>query len=134
MRKGRQLRPVAPGKRRGIFLLPANGAKIYLNPTERTLYHLFMAHPEGIAAENLLLYWQELQQIYSQESRYDDSNLRDNALESLCAESKTVFYSNISRIKKKFITALGTRAAAGYIIKRCPDGLYRTRAMLSLAL
>jgi hypothetical protein len=134
MRKNRKIQLVVSGKRRGVFLLPAEDAEIYLNPTERTLYRLFLAHPEGIAAENLLQYWQELQQIYAQESRYDDSTLRDNAMESLCAESKTVFYSNISRLKKIFVTALGARAASGYIIKRWRDGLYRTRATLSLPL
>jgi hypothetical protein len=51
-------------------------------------------------------------------------------MESLCSESKTVFYSNISRIKRKFVEALGSRKAAGYYIKRYADGLYRTKATL----
>jgi hypothetical protein len=42
-----------------------------------------------------------------------------------------VFYSNISRIKKKFIEAVGARKAAGYYIKRGADGHYRTRAVLA---
>lgn len=50
---------------------------------------------------------------------------------SLCDESHTVFYSTVSRIKKKFITAFGgVRKARPYIIARGKDGLYRTRATL----
>jgi len=90
-----------------------------------------MAHPEGLQADDLVLFWQELCDIYAHESHFDDPELRENALVSLCSESKCVFYSNISRIKKKFVERLGARKAAGYYIKRCPDGRYRTRAVLA---
>ena len=118
------------GHRRGIILLPEENMYVVLNPMERTLYRLFLAHPEGIAADYLLVHWQELIRIYEQESRFDDLPLRENALESLCAESKTVFYSNVSRIKKKFNSVLGARKAAPYIIRRAADGHYKTRASL----
>ena len=118
------------GQRRGIILLPEENIYIKLNPMERTLYRLFISHPEGITSDSILAYWQELCGIYAQESCFDDQPLRDNAMESLCSESKTVFYSTVSRIKKKFVTALGVRKAAPYIIKRNADGLYRIRATL----
>ena len=118
------------GQRRGFILLPEENRHVVLNPMERTLYRLFLAHPEGLPADGLILHWQELCDIYESESHFDDKPLRDNALESLCAESKRVFYADISRIKKKFVTALGTRKAAPYIIKRDKSGLYRTRATL----
>jgi len=121
------------GKYRGRILLPEAGLEIYFNPMERTLLSLFLAHPEGILANNLLLHWQELQSLYERESLYDDPGLRDDALESLCAESKRVFYSNISRIKRKFVAALGARKARGYYIKRYSNGLYRTLATLTVA-
>ena len=57
--------------------------------------------------------------------------LRENVLVSLCSESKRVFYSNISRIKKKLIDAVGARKAAGYYIKRNKAGVYRTNAILT---
>ena len=105
---GKHTISIAPGigKYRGHVLLPEADLKIYLNPVERTLFCLFLAHPEGILADDLLLHWQELQSLYERESLYDDPGLRDDALESLCAESKRVFYPNISRIKNKFVAAL----------------------------
>ena len=102
-----------------------------LNPIERTLYRLFLSHPEGIAADDLLACWKELCRLYEQESCFDDKPLRENALESLCSESKKVFYANISRIKRKFVNALGTRKAKHYFIARNASGLYRTHATLA---
>ena len=130
MAGGRNNRTVAPECRRGRFLLISEGIVIHLNPAESTLFRLFLSHPEGIAADDLLIHWQELCSIYEFESRYDSPDLREDVLESLCAESKIVFYSNVSRIKKKIVEAVGARKAAGYYIKRGPDGIYRTKAVL----
>lgn len=90
-----------------------------------------MAHPSGICADDLILHWQELNDIYAHESRFDDPELRESALASLCAESKRVFYCNISRIKRKFVKVLGAKKAAGYYIKRNKSGLYRTNAVFT---
>lgn len=116
--------------KRGAVALPGENVALRFNPIERTLYRLFTCHPEGIAADQLPSHWLELSRIYAKESCFDDTPLRVNALESLCDESKIVFYSNISRIKKKFVDALGARKAMPYIIKRDKAGLYRTRATL----
>ena len=99
---------------------------ISLNPIERTLYNLFLAHPEGIHSDNLVLHWKELCLTYSRESHYDDPDLREEKIESLCAESKTVFYTNVSRIKKKFVKVLGSRTSKSIIIRRNQkSGLYK---------
>ena len=126
----RKRHSIVIGQRRGIILLPDERMYIVLNPMERTLFRLFLSHPDGIPADSLLAYWKELCHIYEQESCFDEKQLREDALESLCSESKKVFYSTISRIKKKFISALGTRKASPYIIARDKTGHYRTRATL----
>ena len=132
MSKSVHIKSVVPVGRRGWFSLPELGAQLCLNPTEATLFRLFLAHPEGLLADDLVLHWQELSDIYARESRFDDPDLREDALVSLCSESKRVFYANISRIKRKFIDAIGARKAAGYYIKRDKDGVYRTKAVLTL--
>jgi hypothetical protein len=115
--------------REGSVALPDEGAQVALNPMERTLYRLFLAHPEGISADNLLLHWQELCDIYARESCFDDPDIREAKLESLCGESKKVFYSTVSRIKKKMVAAVGPWRAEAYIIKN-EGGVYKTRAVL----
>ena len=125
------IRPVATGKYRGAFLLPSEKCSpVLLNPSESALFRLFLAHPEGIASDNLLSHWNELCHIYSQESLFDESSRQEDVLEALCSESKRNFYPIVSRIKSKFVRTLGARKAAGYYIKRGPDGLYRTKAVL----
>ncbi|MBR5033716.1 MAG: hypothetical protein IKX71_00245 [Bacteroidales bacterium] len=116
------------GVRRGIVFVPDECADVRLNPMEITIYRLFLAHPEGIPAGSLIDHWEELRTVYEHESKYDSKQLMDSVIDSICAESKTVFYSNISRIKKKFVDVLGRRKASPYIIKREKDGLYRIRA------
>ena len=111
-------------------LLPDEGAQVTLNPMERTLYRLFLAHPEGILADDLVLHWKELGQIYAKESCFDDPDIREAKLESLCRESKRVFYSTVSRIKKKMVTALGLWRAGAYIIKN-EGGVYKVNAKLT---
>lgn len=115
--------------RKGTVVLPVEGAQITLNPMERTLYRLFLAHPEGISADDLVLHWKELCDIYAKESCFDDPDIREAKLESLCGESKRVFYSTVSRIKKKMVAALGPWRVGAYIINN-EGGVYRVKARL----
>lgn len=132
-----ELQGAGPGRvamswRKGTVELPDERAQVTLNPMERTLYRLFLAHPEGISADDLVLHWKELCDIYSKESCFDDPDIRAAKLESLCGESKKVFYSTVSRIKKKFIDKLGLWRAGAYIIKN-EGGVYKTNAKLTIS-
>ena len=116
---------IISGPHPGEFHLPDDDRQIYLNPMERTIYLFFLNHPEGIQTKSLPILWQELYKLYAHESVFDDKKLMLNIIESLCGKSKKVFYTNISRIKRKFINALGVRKAQSHIIIRHPDGRYR---------
>ena len=122
--------PIIPGPLPGQFHLPDDNTIVYLNPIERTLYQLFINHPEGIQADALPLHWQELYRLYAHESVFDNKQLMLGTIQNLCGESKIIFYTSISRIKKKFTSTLGTRKASPYIIKRDKSGYYKTRATL----
>lgn len=129
-----ELQGSGPGRvkmmwRNGTMELPDEGMQVTLNPMERTLYRLFLAHQEGISADDLLLHWQELRDIYAKESCFDDPDIREAKLVSLCAESKRVFYSTVSRIKKKFVEKLAPWRARAYIIQN-EGGVYKTYAKL----
>ena len=89
-----------------------------------------LKNPEGISACNLLLHWKELCEIYAKESWFDDPAIREEKLESLCAEDKKVFYATVSRIKKKFVAAVGPCRADAYIIRKNGDGVYCLNATL----
>ena len=109
----------------GHIFFPDYRVKVYLNPVERTLYSLFLNHPEGISSDDLVVHWKEICRIYSRESSFSDSNFREDKIESLCSESKTVFYATVSRIKRKFCDAVGNLNAETVIIKKGKGGKYR---------
>ncbi|MBO5629696.1 MAG: hypothetical protein J5965_11555 [Aeriscardovia sp.] len=113
----------------GHISFPNHRVKVYLNPVERTLYSLFLNHPEGITSDDLVLHWKELCRIYSRESSFADSNFREDKIESLCAESKTVFYATVSRIKRKFRDVLGDQNAEPFIIKKEKGGRYKVESV-----
>ena len=113
----------------GMLVLPDEGnVKIRLTPMERTLYILFLRYPEGINADELWRYWDELCDIYGSQTVYDDKDLIEYAVEGICDEEKVTWYTNVSRIKRKVSEKLGKRAAEQYIIRRGTDGLYRIDA------
>lgn len=60
MARPRKQYRLVPGPQPGDFHLPDGSATVYFNPVERTLYKLFMNHPDGIPVNALPLYWQEL--------------------------------------------------------------------------
>lgn len=113
----------------GMLVLPdAGDIKIKLTPMERTLYILFLRYPEGINADELWRYWDELCDIYGSQMVYDDKDLIEDAVEGICDEEKVTWYTNVSRIKRKITDKLGKRTAEQYIIRRGKDGLYRIEA------
>ena len=115
-----------------MLVLPdEDGVQIKLTPMERTLYILFLRYPEGINADELWRYWDELCNIYGSQMIYDDRSLIEDAVEGICDEEKVTWYTNVSRIKRKITDKLGKRAAEQYIIRRGPDSLYRIGAILS---
>ena len=125
--------PLKPGRAyintQGMLVLPdAGDIKIKLTPMERTLYILFLRYPDGINADELWRYWDELCKIYGSQMVYDDKDVIEDAVEGICDEEKVTWYTNVSRIKRKIIDKLGKRAAEQYIIKRGNDGLYRISA------
>ena len=113
----------------GMLVLPdEGGVQIRLTPMERTLYILFLRYPQGINADELWRYWDELCKIYGSQTVYDDINLIEDAVEGICDEEKVTWYTNVSRIKRKITDKLGRRTAEQYIIRRGEDGLYRISA------
>ena len=127
---GREENTVQLGRRKGVVLVPGLGIAVQFNAVEMTLYRLFLAHPEGVAAVDLVLHWKELCRLYQEESWFDEKNLREEKMESLCRESKRVFYSTVSRVKRKFVDAMGPWLAEPFIIKRAEGGIYKTDALL----
>ena len=112
--------------RNGILSLPDYGdVKIYLNPMERTLYTLLLRYDDGISADDIWMYYDELCGIYREQTRYDDPEQIEAAVDALCDDNRATLQTNISRIKKKLVDKVGKLAADQYAIVRGRDGAYR---------
>ena len=112
--------------RNGILSLPDYGdVKIYLNPVERTLYTLFLRYVDGVAAEDIWKYYDELCEIYRKQTVYDDPDQIEAAVDALCDDDRATLQTNVSRIKRKLVDKVGRLAADQYAIVRGRDGVYR---------
>ena len=109
----------------GTLSLLDYGRKVKLSPMERALYTLLLKHEEGILAEDMWKYYDELVGIYGRMTWFDDPQMIADAVDTLCDDSRVTFYSNLSRIKRKLTEAGGSGAAQRYAILRGKDNVYR---------
>ena len=111
---------------RGLLRLPDyGGVTVYLTPIERSLYFLILKYEQGISAEDLWMYYDELCGIYRAQTVYDDAERIEAAVDTLCDDSRAALQTTVSRIKRKIAEKLGKVAADRYAIVRGRDGVYR---------
>ena len=116
-------------ERNGILSLPDCGdVKIYLNPMERTLYTLILRYDNGISPDDIWMYYDEICDIYREQTVYDDPDQIEMAVDALCDDNRACLQTNISRIKRKLVDKIGKLAADQYAIVRGKDGVYRIAA------
>lgn len=108
----------------GVLSLSLN-KKVYLNPVERSLYILFLKHDQGISAKDIWQYYDELCEIYSHQTVYDEKDRIEAVVDALCDDNKATFHTNISRIKRKISDTVGKIEAEKYAIVRDKTGVYR---------
>jgi hypothetical protein len=109
----------------GVMNLLDYGATVRLNPVERALYTFFLKHEDGLRADDLWEYYDELVQIYRGMTRFEDPDAITDAIDAVLDDSRVTLYANLSRIKKKITLAAGRAAADKYAILRGKDDAYR---------
>ena len=103
---------------------------VRLTPAEITLYDVYLHHPEGIPADDLVLHWKELCSAYTKYTVHSGDTSVEDTMESLCSESKMYFYAIVSRIKRKMVAALGDEVAQTYYIRKKSGGTYSLDARI----
>ena len=100
------------------LLLPDYGnIEIKLTPLEKTLYLLYLNHPEGIAYHNLVDCKSEIKEIYSKLANTGEQAEIEERIEALINPLEGSAKEKISKIKQKFTNKLGAELAANYIIQ-----------------
>ena len=103
---------------RRFFLTELDDLEIKFTPLEKTVYHMFINHPEGITANCITDFKQELYDLYT--IFYNGDNLANfkNSIANLCDYLNPSMQEKISSIKRKIINSVGSNMAKYYIIEK----------------
>jgi hypothetical protein len=88
---------------------------ITLEPLPKTLYILFLHHPEGIVLKDIQLYEAELKKIYSNVSGRKNPTVIKRVLRSLIDPTENPLHKNLSIIRRSFTSKLNYNIARNYI-------------------
>ena len=99
-----------------IYLPDYNNMEIKMTPMAKSVYFLFLRHPEGIAFKDLPDYRNELREIYHSVSCYDDKNRMEQSINDVTDPTKNTINENASRIRKAFVSQFDNRLAENYYI------------------
>lgn len=106
-----------------------NGARVELTAMERSIYRLFLRHPEGIRLDMRWQYYSELLKIYGRESESSDIDWKEKRVDDLCEEDSGNFSSHISHIRRKLQAVLNPVDVERFCIKKHAGGIYRIGAL-----
>ena len=115
--RNKSVSPLLINKRHQIFLPNYENIEIKFTPLEKTLYFLFLKHPEGILMSNLFEHRQELNDIYTEIYSRGTLKEMERSIQDLSNATKNSASEKISSIKRKFTDSIGKNLIEPYIIK-----------------
>lgn len=99
-----------------IFLCDYNNMEITMGPLPKTVYFLYLRHPEGIAFSEMENHYDELLSIYkSITGREDMQSIRNSILDLTIPESNSL-NEKCSRIRQAFVTKINPDLARNYYV------------------
>ena len=104
------------GEMKKLFLKDLGNLEVRLNPKEKSVYMLFLDHPEGIHLQDLHKHYDKLKGYYSRFSNIEDPDRINGSLDRLLDLNTDNFHVVLSRIKRKFRKAVGDPMSRHYII------------------
>lgn len=105
------------GESKRIIFPELGNLEVKFTPLEKTLFLLYLNHPEGIRLVELSDFRPELKRIYAGLYNGSDPNMIDENITSLSNPLSNSASEKLSRIKSKLITALGSDLACFYYPK-----------------
>jgi len=101
--------------------------EVVLEPLMKTLFILFLKHPEGVTRSNIGDYETELSEIYTEITNKSDLSKVQKSIQSLIDISGKSFDEKISKIKKLLIDLLGDKLAHHYYISKSETEDYKIK-------
>ena len=93
-----------------IFIECLGMREITLQPLQKTIFILFLKHPEGILFKERAFYKDELLDIYARICPNTEQEMREHRIDQLISPDTNNFSENLSRINKKLEDILGSAA------------------------
>ena len=100
----------------GIFLDDFDFKEVKMDTLTKSVYFLFLNHPEGINFKDMGDHQRELENIYSSLSRRDDMDGIRRSVATLCNPLDNSINEKVSKVKKAFRDAVDDRIARFYYI------------------
>ncbi len=111
------------GVKKEIYFPQLGDLNVRLTPLEKTVYFLFMAHPEGIEMVDIPSHKNELMRIYKTLSIADEEDTITARVNQLCDPRDNSIHEKLAKIKAKFEQALGKESAKAFYISGPRAGL-----------
>ena len=105
------------GHTKKIFFTDFGGLELRLNPKEKSLYLLFLKHPEGINITDLPDHREELMKLYAPICNQSEPEILNRAIDVLINPFENDINVVISRINKKIKSAVGESLYDFYCIQ-----------------
>ena len=101
------------------ILLPAYGNMEIEMPTlSKVVYFFYLRHPEGLCFKDLVLYRDELLQIYYRLSTRTDLDKMEQSIDELIDTTRNSINEKVSRIRAAFVSQFDDSLARNYYITR----------------
>ena len=98
------------------ILLPYFKKEVELSHLTKSVYFLFLKHPEGIALKELGNYRKELLAIYTSVSNQLDYDKMSKSIDDVVNLETKAIYTHLSRIKSAFYKIMDASHANNYVI------------------
>lgn len=91
--------------------------EVHLEPLVKSVYLLFLKHPEGINFKDLPDYRNELTRIYDKVRPWGLTDRALRSIEDVTNPTLNSINEKCARIRRTFVTLLGNNVAENYYIK-----------------
>lgn len=108
--------------REGVITLPNYNIEIKMPPLSRSLYILYLLHPQGISFSTLHEHQLLLKKIYLTISNRTDYNSLQKSIKDLIDPKSNSFHEKCSRIKNSFLIHFNNYIAQNYYISSYYEG------------
>lgn len=109
------------GAMKRIYFTDLGDTELKLTPLERTVYLLFLEHPEGLRLSEICNYKEWIENTYREIGNSRTVAEFRNSIEQLIDPTENSLSEKISRIKSKIISLAGEDLAPHYIIEGARD-------------